>query len=94
MNILQDKIVNIRKKQKCFGCTREFLPPSKLQLLVYVDSGDFSRSYWCDVCRAYWTKYMDSDDTINMGDLKQESPELWEPIRNQIEGLLNPEGRV
>lgn len=87
MNILEDKIITTRKTHKCFGCAREFKPKSKLQLLVHVDSGDFSKTYWCETCRKYWQKFMSHDDEIFMGDLKREDFERWEQIRKELETL-------
>ena len=88
MNVLENRVVKIRKKQKCFGCAREFSPKAELQLIVDVDNGDFSRTYWCKTCREYWAKTMGFDDEILMGDLKAEDPEGWEEIRKRTEPKL------
>lgn len=87
MDILENKIVTTRKEHRCYGCTRKFPKNSRLQVITSVDNGEVRRVYWCDTCRSYCLKYMESDDLIMYGELKGEDPEGWENVRTEVEGI-------
>lgn len=84
--ILENKEVKIRKERMCWGCARKFEKGNKLHVVKAVDSDGFTSTYWCRTCNAYWDKYMDRDDEIGIGELRSEDDEMWEEIRQKIEG--------
>lgn len=87
LDILFQKTVKIRKIQSCWGCLRKFDPGTKLLKIESVDSGDFVRAYWCDVCQ-HIIDEMDSCDRENgfyEGDIKDGDSEYWESIRDEVE---------
>ena len=84
MTILDVRQVVTRKPHRCWGCGRRFPPGSSLQRVTDVEHGQFSRLYWCDVCREILAKYHHGDG-FEMGDLKDEDPD-WEAIRERLEG--------
>lgn len=73
MDILQNKIVTIRKEHECWGCCESFQAGKKMRKFVSVDGGDFQASYWCEKC----DKRLEDIDDWTMqegfapGDLKQ-----------------------
>ena len=77
---LSHKEVKIRKEQRCFGCGRKFPIGTTLEKNTTVDSGIFTTTYWCDVCRIYWNEYMRWDDEITFGEIRDNDPEEWERI--------------
>lgn len=85
MGIVSDKIVKTRKEHQCSGCARILPKQTKMQVVNHSDGGKLSTSYWCKTCQSYWDKYMDGDDEISIGDLKNEDSEGWEEIRKTIE---------
>lgn len=50
MDILESKIVKIRKEQICWGCEEKFEKGSKLLFVKGVSADDFNSCYWCQVC--------------------------------------------
>lgn len=88
-DFLQNKSVTTRKAHKCWGCGREFPKGSDLRYIVSVDQGEFGSSYWCEVCDECWNRQgYDTDDGINMGDMRHNDPEAWEECRKEIESDL------
>ena len=77
---LSHKEVKIRKEQRCFGCSRKFPVGTILEKIVTVNDSIFTTTYWCDVCRIYWTEYMRWDDEVMAGELRDNDPEEWERI--------------
>jgi len=58
MDILEDKIVNTRKKHKCFACLETFPSGSKMQRQVIVDDG-IGQIYTCQNCQELLNEYPD-----------------------------------
>lgn len=83
MDVLTDKIVTTRKLHYCHGCAREMPIGSRLKKTALVDAGEFQSSYWCDTCVDYWAEYMTDDDSINMGDLRNNDPRGWEEFHRK-----------
>ena len=67
MDTLKDKVVKIRKEQVCWGCATKFEKGSKLRYTVVVDSGDFSSTYWCQVC--YLTTANEELENVSLGSI-------------------------
>lgn len=84
-DMLVDKKVKLRKPCKCFGCGRAYKKGETIRKTVMVDNGEFNRTAWCEVCTAYWNKFMDYDDFICFGELKENDPDNWEKIRLEKE---------
>lgn len=83
MTLLSAKTVTTRKPCVCFGCAREIPAGSRVNKIARSEFGEFIASNWCQVCDAYWTKYMDHHDEIMMGDLRDGNE--WEEMRRAIE---------
>ena len=77
---LSRKEVKIHKKRRCFGCNRIFPVGTTLEKIVTINNSVFTTTYWCDVCRIYWTKYMRWDDKVMAGELRDNDPKEWERI--------------
>lgn len=85
MDMLSDKKVKLRKPCRCFGCGRSFAKGQTIRKTVTVDSGDINTAAWCEVCTAYWNKFMGYGDTVDFGELKENDAENWEKIRMSLE---------
>jgi hypothetical protein len=85
LDILEQKVVTIRKQCKCRGCGRTFERGARLEKLTVVEDGVFMRTAWCNVCKEYWSLYMEDGEGIGEGDLKSEDPETWEDVRSDLE---------
>ena len=86
MYVLDHKTVVTRKEHECWGCGRIFPAGSELKWIQSVDEGQFSELYWCATCREYWLAFMDYGDEIDIGDLRNNDPDGWEDVREEIEG--------
>lgn len=53
MYTLKDKNVKIKIPRKCWGCATTVRPGRTMKYNVSVIQGNFSTSYWCEVCDAY-----------------------------------------
>ena len=61
MNILSDKIVNIRKPHKCDACGRMFEKGTKMRRQVNTGEG-MCQWYECQTCQILLAKYCDDFD--------------------------------
>ncbi len=86
MGWIKNYTVKTRKPHSCFGCADEHPKGTNMEIIVWAEDGYISKNYWCDVCRAFWDKNMDADDTIDPGDLKREYPDEWEAMKQKVEG--------
>ena len=72
--ILSERKVKIRKPHNCWGCTKEFHPPAKMQVVTSVDNCDksFSTIYWCKKCQDRYAE-MDYEGIVELyyGELLQ-----------------------
>ena len=83
--ILDKKVVKLRKACNCYGCGREFQKGHKLKKFTSIDNGTFLHTAWCAVCEIYWEIHMDYDDEIGYSELRSEDRVGWEEIRREWE---------
>ncbi len=83
--ILSYKDVVIRKDHICFGCNRNILKGTSMQVINSVDMGKVCANYWCEVCQTYWNEYMEHGDEIGIGDLRYNDLDNWEKIQQKVE---------
>lgn len=86
MRIIRQNEVITRKSHQCFGCARVFPAGSRMESIVTLDDGHISRDYLCPVCKEYWDCYLNPDEDICLGDLKNVDPEGWNSIKEIVEG--------
>lgn len=81
--VIKDKIVKIRKTQRCWGCGQRFPPGCVLNYFVSITDGDFGTSYWCPICarilndRKTRDYLMDSDDGVAQFAIIEELHGIW-----------------
>ena len=71
-NYLRYNFVKIRKPHICFGCGRQFEPPSEMCSAVYRDGGTLESMYLCNVCADIASK-LRYDDEFGFGDFRDEA---------------------
>jgi len=88
IDILEAKIVKLRKPCKCWGCRREFQAGQTIRKTTSVDEGVFAHAAWCEVCEAVMDTINEVDKDLGFceGELKNGDPDYWERIRGEIEG--------
>ncbi len=85
METLDNKTVKTRKAHQCWGCAEVFPKGTKMGYVTSVDSGEFSHAYWCDTCGNIISNmtYWETEDGFNLGELKEEYPEMFEQETTQ-----------
>jgi len=84
-DILDQKIVTIRRDHYCWGCGIVHPAGTRMEFIKSVDSGHFMRNYWCSVCQEYWKRHMQYGDEISAGELLSGDPEGWNRIKVELE---------
>jgi hypothetical protein len=69
---LKYKEVKIKKPHTCWGCNITCVPGFKMKYSVGVCDGEFSTSYWCEICDIFLTKG-GFEDGVAFGEFKGES---------------------
>lgn len=72
MSALFSNKVKTRKPHQCWGCAGDFPVGSIMVAVTNEDGGKLIKSYWCEVCNAYWQAHFENGDEIFMGDFKHE----------------------
>ncbi len=75
-HVFQSKEVKIRKPRKCWGCGTFFDIGRLMKCVVCVENGDFSTTYWCEVCDAYLSEngdVFDADEGVAQHEFRGES---------------------
>jgi len=65
--------VKIKKPHTCWGCNVTCVPGFKMKYSVGVFDGDFSTSYWCEICDSFLTTGHFNDDGVAYGEFKGEA---------------------
>ncbi|WP_226035671.1 hypothetical protein [Aquibacillus saliphilus] len=83
MGVLKTKKVNTRKTHDCHGCGHSYPAKTKMRYVVSQDGGDIYSSYYCKTCDEVLDKiydYVDLDNGIIFGSVKDWDMSLWEDI--------------
>ena len=75
--------VKTRKVHKCWGCERKFEKGTEMEVVVWVEDGEITNYYWCEVCGKYWREEMNDDDTVIVGEVRDMIG--WEELRRKLE---------
>lgn len=65
--------VKIKKPHTCWGCNVTCVPGFKMKYSVGVFDGDFSTSYWCEICDSFLATGHFNDDGVAYGEFKGEA---------------------
>lgn len=88
---LSNKRVKVKKEHMCHGCTVKYPVGTTMNKNVSVDGGDFSSTYWCQICEEYMSdKWNDCDDGVGEGDCWEYDD--YEQYREQKVKEGHPEG--